>query len=458
MPGRILVVDDIPSSRLIVRAKLSMAYYDVIEAESGDRALVLARTEQPDLILLDIMMPGRDGFETCLALKEMPETAHIPVVMLSSLNTQVDRIRGLDCGADDFLTKPVDDAALLARVSSLTRMKMMIDELRMRAETSRELGVEPPPTVPVGDVFADASVLVVSSDAEFAETAAQSLHASLHSAVEIAGGEQEARALIQSNSYDAFVLGERLADGDPMRVASIIRGRPDTRQSALVMVFDSEDQTGPALALDMGVPDYLSSPPDLAEMSARLRVQLRRKYYSDRLRETLEASMVQAMTDSLTSLHNRRYANAHLEQMMQKPRSGQHRLAAMMLDLDRFKQVNDTHGHGAGDDVLVEFAARLKRAVRNVDLVSRVGGEEFLVVLPDILPENAKRAAERMRHSIETPGFDVGVGSGRINVTVSIGLALYEEGESRAEFLERADQALFASKAAGRNMVTLSAA
>ena len=458
MPGRILIVDDVPSSRLIARAKLSMAYYDVIEAVSGEEALEVARTDQPDLILLDVMMPGIDGFETCRRLKAMRETAHIPIVMLSSLDNRADRMRGLESGADDFLTKPFEHTALLSRVSSLTRMKMMIDELRLRAETTRELGLQPPISIDATLNYADASILLVTGDDALAQEAAGELRRRLGSGVEVARGETEARALMRSNTFDAFVSGAALADGEPMRIASTLRGRPNTRQAALMMMFPAEDTGGPALAMDMGVPDYLLLPPDYPEMAARLRVQLRRKHYSDQLRKSVEDSMVKAVTDPLTGLYNRRYSNAHVDQMIAHSRHQSANLAAMVLDLDRFKEVNDTHGHAAGDAVLVELARRLRESMRNVDLISRIGGEEFLVVMPDILPEHAERVAERVRHAVETPGFPTGADGPLLRLTVSIGLALHRPGETSAELIARADAALFKSKAARRNMVTLSAA
>ncbi len=461
MPGRILVVDDSASARCAIRATLSAAYYDVIEAESGVEALRLAASEEPDLVLLDLVMPGIDGFETCRRLKSAAVTAHVPIVILSARSDRADRVRGLDCGADDVLAKPFDDVALLARVSSLTRMKMMIDELRLRAETSRELGLEPAGPLDTEPDFAAATVLLVTADLALATATRHALRAHLGLATEIARGALELRALLVSNVYDAFVIGPELADGEPMRLASMLRGRPSTRQAALMMLFRAEDREGPPLALEMGVPDYLRLPPDHAEMAARLRVQLRRKHYSDQLRRALADSMVKAVTDPLTGLYNRRYCNAHLETMIAQPRGAAKTLAAMVLDLDRFKTVNDRHGHGAGDAVLVEFARRLKDCVRGVDLVSRIGGEEFLVVMPDILPEHASRVAERVRHAVEHPGFAVVGADGTgvvLDLTVSIGLALHQPGETPAALIARADTALYASKSAGRNMVTLAAA
>ncbi len=458
MPGRILIIDDVSSSRLIAKAKLATAYYDVIEAATGEDGIAMARTEEPDLILLDVMMPGIDGFETCQRLKSDAKTAHIPVVMISSLSTRADRVRGMDCGADDFLTKPFEDTALLSRVSSLTRMKMMIDELRLRAETSRGLGLGAQPEAPQAINYADASVLVVTSDRALGAGAASHLRASLGAAVELARGEAELKALLKSNSFDAFVIGTELADGEPLRIASLLRGRPNTRQAALIVVFEAEDRAGPPLAMDMGVPDYLVCPVDQSELAARLRVQLRRKHYSDQLRKSVQDSLVMAAKDPLTGLFNRRYANAHIDGMIARTRPESQSLAAMVLDLDRFKSVNDTYGHAAGDAVLVEFAKRLTANFRPGDLVSRIGGEEFLVVMPDILPEHAERVAERVRHAVESPLFEVCDGGEGIAITVSIGLAMHSLGETSAELIARADAALYTSKSAGRNMVTLAAA
>ncbi len=461
MPGRILVVDDSASARELLRMTLSAAYYDVVEARDGVEALDLAATEEPDLILLDLIMPGIDGFEICRRLKSAPETAHVPIIILSARSARDDRVRGLDCGADDVLAKPFDESALLSRVSGLTRMKMTIDELRLRAETSRELGLDPSDPLETAPDFASASLLVVSADLALAASIRRALSGYLGLATEIARGALELRALLASNTYDAFVIGPDLADGDPMRIASMLRGRPSTRQSALMMLFQPDDEKGPPLAMEMGVTDQLRLPPDPAELAARLRVQLRRKHYSDQLRRSLADSMVKAVTDPLTGLYNRRYCNAHLEAMIAQPRGGAKTLAAMVLDLDRFKMVNDRHGHGAGDAVLVELARRLKDCVRGVDLVSRIGGEEFLVVMPDIMPAHATQVAERVRHAVERPGFAVvGIdGAGVVlDLTVSIGLALHQPGETPAALIARADTALYASKSAGRNMVTLAAA
>jgi two-component system, cell cycle response regulator len=144
MTARILVVDDVPANLRLLEARLSAEYFDVMTAASGEEALAVCNRAECDLVLLDVMMPDVDGFEVCRRLKKNPSTQHIPVVMVTALDQPSDRVAGLDAGADDFLTKPVSDLVLIARVRSLARLKMMTDQLRMRAVTSREIGLDPP--------------------------------------------------------------------------------------------------------------------------------------------------------------------------------------------------------------------------------------------------------------------------------------------------------------------------
>ncbi len=144
MTARILVVDDVPANVKLLEARLTAEYFSVVTASGGNEALSICERAECDIVLLDVMMPDMDGFEVCRRLKSNPSTQHIPVVMVTALDQASDRIKGLEAGADDFLTKPVSDLALIARVRSLVRLKMMTDELRMRAVTSKEIGIENP--------------------------------------------------------------------------------------------------------------------------------------------------------------------------------------------------------------------------------------------------------------------------------------------------------------------------
>ena len=449
MPGRILVVDDIPTNRFLTRTKLGLAYYDVIEAGSGEEAIARARADQPDMVLLDVVMPGIDGFETCRRLKADAQTAHIPVVMLTALDDRASRIEGLESGCDDFLSRPFADAALLARVRSLTRMKMLTDELRESLAGGAVALLDPA----MQPDYTRSRILIAISDADLGAALARTLRERLGAEAHVLTGEQGARAALEAGGADAVLIGPALADGEPMRLAAHIRGRPRMRTAALVMIFEAEDGLHQQLAMDMGVSDYLTMPPDPAELAARLRVQLRRKHYADRLRRSLEDGMEMAVTDPLTGLHNRRYCDARLVDMMAHAEAVGRPLMLMMIDLDDFKLVNDRFGHAAGDRMLAEVAERLRASLRDRDLLARIGGEEFLAAMPEMPAAAAASVAERVRAAVAAPPFTVS-GQDEVTLTVSIGISAHRAGESAAAFFDRADQALYASKSGGRNRVT----
>src|SRR6266702_8110557 len=177
MSARVLVVDDVPANAKLMEARLTAEYFDVVTATSGAEALAICERAQCDIVLLDVMMPEMDGFEVCRRLKAGPRTHHIPVVMVTALDQPSDRVRGLEAGADDFLTKPVSDIALVARVRSLTRLKLVTDELRMRATTSQEIGIADPLLAAVADPGRGGRILIIDDRASSYERIAGMLAA-----------------------------------------------------------------------------------------------------------------------------------------------------------------------------------------------------------------------------------------------------------------------------------------
>jgi len=458
MSGRILVVDDTATNRLILRAKLSADYYDVLQADGGISGLEMARRELPDLVLLDVMMPDMDGFAVCLALKSDPLTAHIPVVMVTAANAQEDRIRGLEAGADDFLNKPINDITLFARVRNLMRVKMMFDELKMREFTTQELGLGDMTGSLEAKLDHTASVVLALKSREQSDRFRACIDAQFAYQTRCARHESEVLALGAEDPPDAFIITQHLADGDDgLRLVSKLRANPATRQCAILLVVEDGSLETASKALDVGASDYIFAPFDPNEMAARLRSQMRRKKYSDQLRSNVRDSLRLAVTDPLTGLYNRRYATQHIARIVARATETGMPYAVMMLDLDRFKSVNDTFGHAGGDAVLVEFANRLKANLRGIDLIARMGGEEFLVVMPDTSPHEASHSAERIRRVIhETPFL---LDNGELTpVTVSIGVASEScSARTADDVIQQADQALYESKTSGRNKVTFHA-
>lgn len=456
MSGRVLVVDDVATNRLLLRAKLSSAYYDVVVAENGTQALEMARSEQPDMVMLDVMMPDMDGFEVCAVLKSREETAHIPVIMVTALDTPEERIRGLEAGADDFLSKPFNDLALFARVRNLMRMKMMFDELRLRDLTSRELGLTDFVCEQEIELEAGGPILLAPPSFEQGADWANQLRDRLNTPTIVTYSEREAMNLARLELPDVCVVHQSLIEGgDGLRLVSALRSRPETRQAAVILVVESGGVKVAAKGLDLGASDYIESPFDVNELIARIRSQLRRKRYSDRLRSNVRNGLKMAVIDPLTGIYNRRYASQHMIRVMERARETEGVFAVMMIDLDKFKSINDRFGHDAGDAVLREFSRRLQENIRGVDLVARFGGEEFFVAMPDIDMQAAGQAAERIRRAIEDAPVILPGGGGEVHVTVSIGVAIATAGDVDAEaIIKRADSALYASKEAGRNRVS----
>jgi two-component system, cell cycle response regulator len=455
--ARILVVDDVPANVRLLEARLSAEYFEVLTAASGAEALAICQRSECDIILLDVMMPDMDGFEVCRRLKSNPATHFIPVVMVTALDSTADRVRGLEAGADDFLTKPVTDVVLIARVRSLTRLKMMSDELRMRAITSLEMGVQAPERSAVADTGKGGRILLVDDRASSYERLAPLLAAEHTLDLETNPAEALFRAV--DGNYDLLIVSLDLDNFDGLRLCSQARSLERTRQVPILAIADPEHNTRLLRGLEIGVNDYLLRPVDKNELLARARTQIKKRRYTDHLRDNVQNSIEMAITDALTGLHNRRYMESHLATLAEQASARGKPLALMMLDIDFFKSINDNHGHDAGDDVLREFAVRVRKSIRGIDLACRYGGEEFVIVMPETDMHVAGMVAERLRRAIAGEPFAIHKGAKRIEVTISIGLSTLEKkGEPVSDVLKRADNALYRAKHDGRNRVVAQAA
>jgi two-component system cell cycle response regulator len=452
-----LVVDDIPANVKLLEARLSAEYFDVVTASNGAQALEICARAKCDIVLLDVMMPDMDGFEVCRRLKASPATHFIPVVMVTALDDPSDRVRGLEAGADDFLTKPVLDVVLIARVRSLTRLKMMTDELRLRAATSLEIGMQAPERDAVADVGKGGRILLVDDRASSYERLAAVLSA--EHTVDVETDPSEALFHAAENNYDLLIVSLGLENFDGLRLCSQARSLERTRNVPILAIADANSNARLLRGLEIGVNDYLLRPVDKNELLARARTQIRRRRYTDHLRDNVQNSIEMAVTDGLTGLHNRRYMESHLITLAEQASMRGKPLALMMLDIDFFKSINDGYGHDAGDDVLREFAVRVRKSIRGIDLACRYGGEEFVIVMPETDLRVAGMVAERLRRSIAGEPFAVHNGAKRIDVTISIGLSILErKGERVADVLKRADIALYRAKHDGRNRVVAEAA
>jgi two-component system cell cycle response regulator len=456
MTARVLVVDDVPANVKLLEARLSAEYFDVMTAVSGQEALSICERAECDVVLLDVMMPDMDGFEVCRRLKTSMTTHHIPVVMVTALDQPSDRVKGLESGADDFLTKPVSDVALIARVRSLSRLKMMTDELRMRAVTSREIGIESPEREALAEAGRNGRILMVDDRPALSDRI-QNMLASEHS-VDVERDPTEALFHAAEGNYDLVIVSLDLENFDGLRLCSQLRSLERTRNVPVLAIAEADNNARLVRALEIGVNDYLVRPFDKNEILARARTQIRKKRYTERLRDNVQLSIEMAITDALTGLYNRRYMETHVGTLVDQAVARGKPLSVLILDIDYFKSINDTHGHDAGDDVLQDFAIRIRKSIRGIDLACRYGGEEFVVVMPETDMAVATMVAERLRRRIASEPFPIQKGARMIEVTISIGIAALGSGDDAAAVIKRADQALYRAKRDGRNRVVPDAA
>ncbi|MFZ1812992.1 MAG: PleD family two-component system response regulator [Rhizobiaceae bacterium] len=458
MTARILVVDDIHANVKLLEARLMAEYFQVLTAYNGRDALSLCENGQCDLVLLDVMMPEMDGFEVCRRLKENPKTTHLPVVMVTALDQPEDRVKGLEAGADDFLTKPVNDLALVTRVKSLVRLKMLTDELRLRATTGRDIGVEQLFNMSeTAELSRKGKILIVDDRVSSYERIVKFL-SSEHSVV-VVTNPQEALFRAADEEFDAAVISMGLSDFDALRLCSQLRSLERTRMLPILIISDSEQEGAVIRGLELGVNDYIRRPIDRNEMLARVRTQVKRKRYNEKLRDSVQATIEMAVTDGLTGLHNRRYLDSHLSGLFDKALGRDKPLSLIICDIDHFKRVNDDYGHDVGDEVIREFSARIRKNVRNIDLACRYGGEEFVIVMPDTDIALARVVAERIRAEVANHPFIVSEGRNQLPVTVSLGVSTIEKtGDAPEKMLKRADVALYNAKRGGRNQVMVEAA
>jgi len=452
MGGRILIVDDVASNRILYRARLAAAFYDPVLAADGQQCLdavfLAAPAMRPDLILLDLGLPDISGAEVLRRLRADPRGRDVPVIALTAADDPAARLAALAAGADDVVVKPVPDRLLLARVRNLMRTQAAFAgdaALAGPGFAEAALPFDPPGTV-----------AVVAARPGVVPGLVGDLSGQLRDRVVVLSRTQ---ALVEAGEGgaappDVYILQAEAGGSEAtLRLLSELKSHQATRQ-ALVCVLDPSGQPeAAAMAYDLDADDVAGPGVPVAELALRLRGLVRRKRAGDRRRARMEDSLRLALVDPLTGLYNRRYAAPSLAAIAARAAETGTGYVVMVVDLDRFKLVNDRHGHAAGDAVLVEVARRLNTNLRAGDLLARIGGEEFLVVLPESSAAEARKVALRLCRAVEARAIRLPSGQ-RLHLTVSIGVAVSQRGARCEAVVEEADLALLEAKGSGRNQVT----
>lgn len=451
MSGRILIVDDVATNRIALKARLGAAQYDVAQARTTDEAALLLAEFQPDIVIIDLKQDDKQAVDF---IESISKASHA-VLAICCRGDLERRIAALQAGAADAISKPVSEMALLARLRNLLRARDLDDEMQLRDSTSRDFGLaeaaasfDPPGRIALlTGIGSEAALWRSKLSHEFGDQ------------VIIQRAEEALNQASEACVPDVFVIpGQLRRPDDGLRMLSELRSRPETRHAGILMVMGDNAAQQSVIALDLGANDLLQGDFDMREMTLRIRALLKRKRQSDHLRSVVKDHIRLAAVDPLTGLYNRRYAFAHLERIKGRADRTGRGFALMMLDIDRFKQVNDRFGHAVGDRVLEVVAQRLRDNLRGVDLLARFGGEEFLVAMPETDLAQARGTAERLRCIVEEQPIHARSRSSTIpvDVTLSIGVTM---GGGRpdaqiGDLVAEADAALYESKSMGRNVVT----
>ncbi|AGI67113.1 putative response regulator [Octadecabacter antarcticus 307] len=463
MAGDILIIDNVATNRIVLKVKLLAAQYRVRPCATLQEARTEIAASLPDLIVLDTSIDAHDLHAFCQTLKAGEDTSLIPIIATGGFKTPRDRVVVLEAGADDVLSKPFDDQILQARIRSLLRGRDARQELRMRDGTRTALGF-----AEACNGFKTPARVVAASTTDTLAPDLSQLSQTLENAQLIcARAENLTRSDVNSRSTDLFLLDFRagLTDDNVLfRILAELRSRSATRHAAILALLPADARHAAAMALDLGASDSVYSNVDSGEIRHRCAVLIQAKHEADALRRTVETGLEAAITDPLTGLFNRRYAMPHLSRLSAQSRKSGRKFAIMVLDLDHFKAINDTYGHKVGDEILRQTASRLQDNLRAVDLLARIGGEEFLVAIPNSDVFHARTAAERLRELIGGAPFFVGPDQKEVRVTMSVGVSLSDGQDPKdmvddlGELVNAADVALYAAKNGGRNKVSLSAA
>ena len=423
----ILIVDDEAQNRRLLAVLLSPEGYETSSAASGEEALAAISEQAPDLILLDIMMPGMDGYQVASILKANPATSNIPIIIVSAHMERSARLAGLDAGAEDFLTKPIDRAELWLRVRNLLRLKAFGD-LQDRSENleqqiqARTVDLQRFRTAM--DATADAILLVSRGSMSFIEVNATACRLLGYTRAEmLTMGPAElghvGRAQIESE-YDAIIAGQ--ASNELMESELLCKDRStlqvEVHQQALLT---GGDWTIVAVVRDI----------------------TERKEAEKRLTHL-------AQHDALTGLPNRTLFYETLKTTLSMACAKGWLVAVLFIDLDHFKNVNDTLGHAIGDDLLLQFSNRLIQCVRARDTVGRLGGDEFaLILIMQEGPQGPAIVAAKIREALRMPFLLQGH---EVNMSASIGITVHPDDSSDPDTLIKyADTAMYQAKHAGRD-------
>jgi two-component system cell cycle response regulator len=452
---KVLIADDSQVSLASLEKMLSAGLFHTIRASNGQEAYDKAVCELPDLILLDVMMPEMNGFEVAKILKGDPRTRSIPIIMVTALDDSEHEHAGRQAGAEEYLAKPVRRQELIARANSLIALRQYRDQLTIRNNSQWSFIVDKHAEDAAPDLSKEPPlVLLVEDNESDAELVRHVLKESPIRLERLSNGA-EAVEQCRLGRVDLMLLDILLPGLNGFEVCRQVKASEKGRDLPIIVITCLEDMDSRLKCKELQTDDFLVKPIVGRELQARVRILLEKKRQLDRLRSHYEQALNSAVVDWLTGLYNHGYFKKFLDLEIKKSLRQRYPVTLIMMDIDDFKSVNDAYGHPTGDVILQELAKVVRKAVREVDLVARYGGDEFAVVLPYSDGHGALRVANRIDKAIKTHGFSPKASGRKTRLTVSMGVAGYPQDAVHVdELIHSADQKLYAAKMRGKNQIT----
>jgi two-component system cell cycle response regulator len=454
----VLIVDDELRNIKLMTAILSVEPYEILQARNGEQALAILDENKIDLILLDVMMPGINGFEVTQIVKNNPATKHIPIILVTALDGRDNKQKAMEVGADEFLTKPVNKIEVITRTKSILQLKQCQEQLNARINIGEMLAI--PQNINSLEIQEKSkketnyqTVLLIEDDNQQAKLI-KSLVANESYHLMVASSGEEAIKIGQQTKVDLILLDLMLPGMSGYDVCDYYKSKEASRNIQIVAITSLSDLESKIKCIDKGVDDYLVKPVNSKEIKSRINVLLKKKLYLDQLQAHHKEVLNLAIIDGLTGLYNQTYLKNYLQLEVERSRERGYQVALIMFDLDNFKSYNDTLGHPAGDIILKQFSDIIKINIRDIDLPARYGGEEFAVVMPYSNQLDAISTAEQIRAALQISSF-INDENNRMNkITTSIGIALCPKHAITVDSLiEKADYKLYQAKKTGKNKI-----
>ncbi|GHA54478.1 PleD family two-component system response regulator [Amylibacter ulvae] len=449
MPGKILIADPIVTNRIAFKMLLAKEYFDLCVTGCDETIGDTIEKQRPDVVLVSERFAKTTGFNICRMIKSDPKTCDLPVIIINNVPPH-DWISAENCGADDLISTENDPTYLIQRIRTLYRRKAELDASLTHLRTAELAGFSENTTSTFQHVKRRFNVCVLNDGSSLCD---QIMRVLTRTKSQRIGLNCDTGALIHETARaDIIIIPflDKLFRSDQSLVWKINSLIKETDKPVLV-VFEHTNAQSHAMAVRLGLSEYSCGAENLDRLGLRIQSMVHFTRRKSSAGDILSNHVQESKIDPLTGLYNRRYGMKYLSHLMRQPSSMTKPLAVMMLDLDNFKALNDTYGHVIGDQILKELGGLLKNCIRSADMIMRMGGEEFLLMLPDCFLPTAQSIAKRILNKIRTAQFISDEFSTQVRVTASIGIAIHDGYEAAEKFISRADSALFQSKTHGRD-------